>query len=45
MFSPFVEQITYLVQLTDSFRGLYRIGAGHFYDLTDICAHPMGYAV
>ncbi len=42
---PFVEQLTYVVRLTDDFRGVWRqVGAGHFYDLTDIRAHPMGYA-
>lgn len=45
LLSPFVEQITYVVRLTDDFTGVWRqVGAGHFYDLTDMRAHPMGYA-
>ncbi len=44
LLSPFVEQITYVVRLTDDFTGVWReVGAGHFYDLTDMRAHPMGY--
>ena len=45
LLSPFVEQITYVVRLTDDFTGVWReVGAGHFYDLSDMAAHPMGYA-
>lgn len=44
LFSPFVEQITYMVRLADNFRGVWReLGTGHFYDLTEMRVHPMGY--
>ncbi len=43
---PFGEQITYVVRLTEDNRGPWRqVGAGHLYDLSDMRAHPMGYAL